>query len=85
LLARLFVPNAVKSGKPISSNLERLRGGEIVEMDDLARMILRQLKEYVDNVLENGIIDAEFVGFLEEKAKELKRWYLTKLDEEEKL
>ena len=55
-----------------------------MEMDEYAKMVLEGIKELVETALSNGIIDLEFVGDLLGKADQLRRWYESKLDEEQK-
>ncbi len=52
-----------------------------MDLDEYAEHILRELKEYIDNVLDNKIIDNEFITTLEEKAKQIRNWYNRKIDE----
>ena len=54
-------------------------------IDGYIKFILKDLKEYIENVLETGIIDNEFITELENRAEQLRRWYdenaLKSLDE----
>ena len=54
-----------------------------MEVDDYLEMILKELKELIENVLENRIIDNEFVTELENRAKQVRNWYMDKLKEHE--
>ena len=44
-------------------------------MDGYIEFVLKDLKEYIENVLETGIIDNEFITELENRAEQLRRWY----------
>jgi len=54
-------------------------------IDGYIKFVLKDLKEYIENVLETGIIDNEFITELENRAEQLRRWYdenaLKSLDE----